>query len=96
MVHLCLKNYYFITKCISNVFSTPLMMVSTGPSARQYLGSDSNAGTEELPLELLHLELVKNVLNKATVNERLKVVEDSSESHGWLTDIGMLVQPLLH
>ena len=52
-------------------------MVSTGPSARQYLGSDSNAATEELPLELLHLELVKNVLKSpAGSPEKEKALSD--------------------
>jgi hypothetical protein len=55
-------------------------MVSTAASGRQqqqFLGSDVNAGTEELPLELLHLELVSNVLkNPPGSPEKEKALAD--------------------
>lgn len=38
------------------------MMPSSSSTSRQFLGADNNLGTEEIPLELLHLELVSNVL----------------------------------
>lgn len=56
-------------------------MVSTAASGRQqqqqFLGSDATAGSEELPLELLHLELVANVLkHPAASAEREKALAD--------------------
>jgi hypothetical protein len=50
-------------------------MVST--SSRPFLGPDNNVGTEELPLELLHLELVANVLRCPTGSpEKEKALAD--------------------
>jgi len=52
-------------------------MVSTASSSRPFLGPDSNVGTEELLLELLHLELVANVLRCPTGSpEKEKALAD--------------------
>jgi hypothetical protein len=48
-------------------------MVSTGSNPRQFLGAENNVGTEELPLELLHL-VNKNIFElKKLISDALKL-----------------------